>query len=117
MGEQGVTLGELALSDARLGGTQLALHIGEDRAALMPSVCARWEMGVDYCRYEYAAERLRAALTVTVGEEEDGVLYELSLSAPSARCAAELTTVPLLTPLADALDHPAFARRSEEHTV
>ena len=110
MGEQGVTLGELALSDARLGGTQLALHIGEDRAALMPSVCARWEMGVDYCRYEYAAERLRAALTVTVGEEEDGVLYELSLSAPSARCAAELTTVPLLTPLADALDHPAFAR-------
>ena len=110
MGEQGLTLGELALSDARLGGTRLALRIGDERTALMPSVCARWEMGGNYCRYEYAAGKIRAALTLSVGEEENGVLYELALSAPGARCTAELETVPLLTALRDAQDHPAFAR-------
>ena len=110
MGELGATLGELALSDARLGGTQLTLSCGAESFRLMPAVCARWEMSGEYCRYEYASGRLRGALTVTVGGEENGVLYELSLSAPPARCTAELTTVPLLAPLSAALDHPAFER-------
>ena len=110
MGEQGASLGEIALSDARLEPTRLTLCIGEERAALMPSVCARWEMSSEHCRYEYAADRLRGALTVTLGGEENGVLYERSLSAPNARCIAERSTVPLLAPLSEALDHPAFAR-------
>ena len=78
MGEKSAALGGLAISDARLGGTEISLRCGEKRMTLMPSVCTRWEMDAEHCCYEYAAAGLRGALTVSVGGEENGVLAHLT---------------------------------------
>ena len=109
-GEKGAALGGLAISDAALGGTELSLRCGEKRIRLMPSICTRWEMSTDCCRYGYDAAGLRGMLNVSVGNEESGVLYELAFSETPGDCEAVLETVPLLAPLGEALDHPAFAR-------
>ena len=110
MGEKSAALGGLAISDAALGGTEITLRCGEKRMTLMPSVCTRWEMDAEHCRYEYAAAGLRGALTVSVGGEENGVLYELAFSETPGDCEAALETIPLFAPLEDVFDHPAFAR-------
>ena len=110
MGEKGAALGDLVLSDARLGGTSLNLCRGKRTLPLMPSVCARWEMSSEHVRYEYTAEGFRGSLTVSVGGEENGLLYELAASGLEEPAEAELSLIPLLAPLSDALDHPAFAR-------
>ena len=116
-GETGVIWNEIAVSDARLGGASLSLYLGGKKRVLMPAVCRKWEMGTDFCRYEYGPEAAGARLTVSVGAETSGTLYELELSRPLAGAEAELCFTPLLCPLEEALDHPAFARlgiRAEE---
>ena len=110
MGEKHAQLGDFVLSDERFGGVKLVLRCADRERQLTPSVCTRWEMSSEACRYEYEEELLRAALTISVGAAENGVRYELSASALPDRCEAELALTPLLVPLRDALDHPAFAR-------
>ena len=113
MGEKGLFLGTLAISDEAFGGTRLTLCRDEKETVLLPSVCKRWEMSGELCRYEYEA----GTLSISLGAGECGLLYELSFPGAPAGCEAELSFVPLLAPLFDFLDHPAFARlgiRAEE---
>ena len=110
MGPLGAALGDLALFDAQFGGMELSLCCAEGERRLTPSVCARWEMSGEVCRYEYDAEGLRGALSFSVSAEESGLLCELAFSAAPANCEAAFELTPLLAPLAEALDHPAFAR-------
>ena len=117
MGERSARLGDLALSDEAFGGTRLRLFSDGRERTLMPSVCARWEMSGELCRYEYDTPSLRGSLTVSVGASDAGVLYELSAASAPEDAEAELSLTPLLVPLREALDHPAFARlgvRAEE---
>ena len=109
-GELGVIWNGTTVSDARLGGTSLRLRLGGQESVLMPSVSRKWEMGTDFCRYEYGAGDRRAALTVSVGTEVCGTLYELELPGSLAATEMELCFTPLLCPLREAQDHPAFAR-------
>lgn len=117
MGERSARRGELALSDEAFGGTRLRVFSGGRERTLMPSVCARWEMSGELCRYEYDTPSLRGSLTVSVGASDAGALYELYVSSAPEDAEAELSLTPLLVPLREALDHPAFARlgvRAEE---
>ena len=107
-GALGERCDETSVWDARLGGLSLKLRAGTREAALLPSVPRHWEMGTELCRYEYDTALGRAALTVSVGAEENGTLYELEWNGES--CEAELSFTPLLCPLREAMDHPAFAR-------
>ena len=107
---------ETSVWDARLGGLTLKLRTGTGESTLLPSVPRHWEMDTDSCRYEYDTTLGRAALTISVGAEESGTLYELEWNGAEP-CEAELSFTPLLCPLREALDHPAFARlgiRAEE---
>ena len=110
MGLKSARWGEICLLDEAFGGASLTICRGGESLRLMPSVCRRWEMSTEACRYEYETEGLRAALTVCLGAAERGVLCELELSRAGADCEAALSLTPLLVPLEDALDHPAFAR-------
>ncbi|MBQ7473624.1 MAG: hypothetical protein IJS79_04680 [Oscillospiraceae bacterium] len=116
-GELGARLDGIDVFDARFGAVTIKLRRGEEETLLMPAVPKRWEMSTETCRYEYETAFGRAALTISVGAEENGTLYELELPGQGAPCEAELAFTPLLCPLGEALDHPAFARlgiRAEE---
>ena len=110
MGEQSAAWGERCVCDARTGGMRLRISAPDGESTLMPSVCARWEMSAESCRYEYDTKGLRGSLTVSAGAAESGALYELSLAGVPAGSEAILDFTPLLAPLGDWLDHPAFAR-------
>ncbi len=110
MGLKSAAWSDLCLCDEAFGAAELKLLRGERQILLMPAVCKRWEMSGEYCRYEYETDDLRGMLTLSVGAAENGVLFELDLAGTPDEREAELSLVPLLAPLADALDHPSFAR-------
>ena len=109
-GEQRASFGEIAVSDARFGGVRLRLMVGEETQWLMPSLGRRWEMDDDYCRLEYETPFGRAALTLSVGTAECGTLYEFEPPIGARQAQVVLDFVPLLAPMEEVLDHPAYAR-------
>lgn len=109
-GEQSASFGEIALSDARFGGVRLRLLAQGQSLQLMPSLARRWEMGEDFCRLEYETPFGRAALTLSVGTAECGTLYDFEPPAGARDAQLVLDFVPLLAPMDELLDHPAYAR-------
>ena len=108
MGLCDLRAGDISVLDSRFGGLSIVVHGGGRELRLLPSVPERWVTDESHCGFNFDAMGLKCELDLSVPDEGRGLLVELRPRAP-IEGTLELSFTPLLAPLRDYLDHPAFS--------